>query len=217
MITSNCSAVDKNSIAFAKVVSGNAYIFAQHKIEILKPTYVYEEDVIITGKDSILTILFNDGSRFKILSETTIQFYNKKLVLKKGNIYISLKKQGKNFVVDTPVAMMGVLGTEFSVKLTENDDVEVALFEGSITVSAKMGLRQKVKLFPDQSIIINQTGYLMPFSKIPEATTELWEEIDEKLESIGISTQKEDSTDCYIIPENDETSGSSFIDGFIKN
>ncbi len=95
-------------------------------------------------------IVFPDGSLFVVKSGAVVRLLSGGLQVKQGEVWINLKKQGSSFEVVTPTSVCGVLGTEFTVKVSPGIEDEIALFAGQVKITANAG--GKVTLSPGQKV-----------------------------------------------------------------
>jgi hypothetical protein len=70
-----------------------------------------------------------------ILKEKTIaKLYMNSIFIKKGSSWMKFVKRHSSFKIKTPSAVLGIRGTEFSVKVDEMGNTTVKLVEGEISV-----------------------------------------------------------------------------------
>jgi hypothetical protein len=101
-------------------------------------------------------IVFPDGSVFRARKGSIVRMLSGGLEVKQGEVWIGLKKQGRNFEVVTPTSVCGVLGTEFQVTVSPGVMDEIALFSGQVEVIANAG--GAVTLSPGQKVSCTQSG-----------------------------------------------------------
>lgn len=101
-------------------------------------------------------IVFPDGSFYVAKSGCIVKCLSGGLQVQRGEVWINLKKQGRNFEVVTPTSVLGVMGTEFEVIVTPGVKDEVALFSGQVKVTANTG--GTVTLSPGQKVSCTQSG-----------------------------------------------------------
>ncbi len=128
----------------------------QKKWQSYNPTIKLKEgDIIRTGRRSRAEIRFDDGSRIRILSNTTIvlQKYltgkkgrNSNVKLNKGGLYLNVRKlkRKSKFRVSTVTATVGVRGTIFYIRIDKKKNVKVKVKNGVVVVKAQ-GKQIKVK------------------------------------------------------------------------
>jgi len=149
----NFIAISEKGHSF-KLVSGKSKILFANGRE-----YVSQkvgEEVAITYKDKICTdentlgeIVFEDGSIFKLKSNSTLLLIKGGIQLQFGEAWLNLPKQGSEFSVVTPTAICSVLGTEFIIKVNKESTL-IHLLKGKLSVSDKIG--NKVTLEAGQAI-----------------------------------------------------------------
>ena len=165
----------------------NIYLFAHHidliegDVEIIKPSgqkikaidemQVDEKDIIVTSDNSFVNIVLDDKSEISIEENTKIKLEkyleekNKKHIevkLDKGMIKCLVNKNEiiqKEFKLSTPVAVVGVRGTEFITNYNENEDGEIDVFTGEVEIS---NIEK-----PDEKHIL-QTGESLRITKLRE-------------------------------------------------
>jgi len=107
-----------------------------------------DQDVVVTGKDSKVTIIFRDGSEIRLFQDTRFViekaeesaegqrrfFYNFKL--KVGSFWGRFTKGNQTTSIETPSATIGIKGTNLAVTQTA-EKLDIALSEG------KIGLRNE--------------------------------------------------------------------------
>src|SRR3990167_8378139 len=143
-------------------VKGNFKAIAKdHKTRDLKrASEIYLYDTLETGKGSEAQIVFTDNTLMAFRPDTTFrieeyQFDPKKVTEKTGKYVTSLVKGGlrtvtgwigkanpANYEVKTPVGIIGIRGTEFSVYFGEDKKLLVQLAKGELAVSNQAGTTQ---------------------------------------------------------------------------
>ncbi len=105
-------------------------------------------DVISTGKKSLCTLKYTDGSIVEIRSESKIAVGNENV---KGSNYVSLisgavhgkfvkmQKGGSGNKVYTPTAVCAIRGTEFSIASAGAGDSKIQLEEGKLEIRNPFG------------------------------------------------------------------------------
>ncbi len=105
-------------------------------------------DIISTGKKSLCTLKYADGSIVEIRSESKIAVGNESV---KGSDYVSLisgavhgkfvkmQKGGSGNKVYTPTAVCAIRGTEFSIASSGAGDSKIQLEEGKLEVRNPFG------------------------------------------------------------------------------
>jgi hypothetical protein len=103
---------------------------------VLQGSTVYVGDTITTDDKSFVVIQFYDGAKITVKpsSEIYIHAYSPEkaqLDLVSGGLRVitgaMAKSNPENYTVKTPVALMGVRGTEFSIMLCEGEVCEVTV------------------------------------------------------------------------------------------
>lgn len=105
-------------------------------------------DIISTGKKSLCTLKYSDGSVVEIRSESKIAVGNESV---KGSDYVSLisgavhgkfvkmQKGGSGGKVYTPTAVCAIRGTEFSIAASGAGDSKIQLEEGKLEIRNPFG------------------------------------------------------------------------------
>lgn len=141
------------AIAQVSLVVGAASITRAdgQSVAIERGLSVYENDRLVTGEDGMVMLVFLDEGRMALRpgSELLIRKYqydaagldsDLKLELVKGTVrQISgkaAKQQPERYRLNTPVAVIGVRGTDFLAKADESS-VRTYVHEGAIAVSSK--------------------------------------------------------------------------------
>lgn len=98
-------------------------------------------DTLITQGDSRAFIRLNDGSILYVNKETTLDFEpaNSSLGLNIGEIFAIMKPQKKSYTIQTPSALLGVIGTEFNTKVTEDKQTTLQVIKGSVYFKNETG------------------------------------------------------------------------------
>ncbi len=127
----------ENILGFATVAdkSGN------HTIDAFPGMAVKKGDKLITEKGCCVLIKLNDGSSLYINKETSLDFEtpraNISLVI--GEIFAMMKPQKTTFSIQTPSALIGVIGTEFNTKVTNENKTILQVIKGSVLFSNEAG------------------------------------------------------------------------------
>lgn len=122
-----------------------------------KKTLVVVGNQIVTGPNTRVLMKFMDGSEFRIKSNTIVQVADGGLILRVGDTRFNLQKQGKEFNVVTPTAVVGVLGTTFVVHVDEDGGSTIQLVEGTLD-TADTNKTGKVLLQAGESISGSKQG-----------------------------------------------------------
>lgn len=123
------------NIAIVKSATGDAKVLRQNQKIALSPSdKLIAKDVIMTGEDSSLGILFHDGTALSLGSKSLISVdsyifkpakskFDLKLNMKKGTASFESGKIGKlapkSVAFRVPDGVIGVRGTKFFVKVEE--------------------------------------------------------------------------------------------------
>ncbi|MBF0544131.1 MAG: FecR domain-containing protein [Candidatus Riflebacteria bacterium] len=92
-----------------------------------------EEKQIILPMNNIAFL--PDGSSYQVQSTAECKIHNRSIDLFSGTIHFSVKPSGKPFFVKTPLGTISVIGTDFSVDVT-NNTLKVVVFSGKVRVES---------------------------------------------------------------------------------
>ncbi|WDF62723.1 FecR family protein [Flavobacterium sp. KACC 22763] len=131
---------------------------------------VLAENVIENTTSAIKYVVLPDSSKVELSPNSKISFgsnfaLNRKIEIE-GEAYFNVKKDKQHpFQVFCDETTTTVLGTSFTVKESENEQVTVELFEGSVQMNVK-GQSQKWILKPGEKFTYgNQTASVSEFSR----------------------------------------------------
>lgn len=124
------------------------------------------------------------------------------LTLSKGKVKVKISKKlnGKSKLdVQTPNAIMGVMGTEFYVYYDENGETWVGVLEGVVTVTLE-GSDEPIRLTKNQAIFVRKDG-----------STEIRELVEEQVRKFTEQSETTTTPPAPIIPimvdNNNEDNG----------
>jgi hypothetical protein len=139
------ASAEETKAGFVKSVSGQVFIGRkQVKIPAKADDKLFENDVIITGPDGKIGIIFQDNSVLGIGSNSQVNISkfafepaNKKLAflvqIKKGTlVYLAgliAKLENKSVKFETPTSVCGVRGTHLAIKVEGGDVKELLKLE----------------------------------------------------------------------------------------
>jgi len=133
-------------------VSGQVYLVRSGNVlkKLKKGDVVYPGQSVVTGTESYAHLVYPDQRYTRVASDSKFTMtYNVKIVgqgskaeffLEKGRITHAVKehlKNTENFTTRTPVAVTGVRGTEYRVKMTADKQNFVETLQGNVAVSAQ--------------------------------------------------------------------------------
>ncbi len=107
-----------------------------------------------TGISETKSFILPDGSRVEMNAQTVVEyranaFDKKRKVYLDGEAFFEVSK-GKDFIIETGLGSVKVLGTSFNV-FTRGEDMSVQCFTGEVSVSFK-GVGGKIVLLPGQRV-----------------------------------------------------------------
>ncbi|MCC6778658.1 MAG: FecR domain-containing protein [Hyphomicrobiales bacterium] len=162
MVTSSVG-TDRGRGAVTPVNAASADVLS---INVKTGDAVFTGDVVKTGADGAVGIVFNDGTAFNVSSNARMTL-NEFVYDPKGNAnstLFSLSKGTFTFIagkvaktgsmkVDTPVATMGIRGTTPHVKISEDGSVEFSTLLEDYKDSAKKPRQRAVRVAPPSQTI----------------------------------------------------------------
>ena len=142
---------------------------------------LFEGDRIVTGKESLAFLEYNDGSKILLKAETELLMEKEKLVsIAKGRALFRMLKQAiRRFSVRMKTVTIGVRGTTFLTEAAK-DNMAVYLKEGRLNVFSEEGEFARY-----------QKRELDEFESYKEKEDEAFEEYKRKLEEEFIEYVKE--------------------------
>jgi len=155
-------------------LSGDITILRKHNPQEVKLNMrLYPGDLIQTGKDSEVNILFaNIGiSKIRQNTEVSIQELWKsingdqiRMDITRGRILSSLKKLTKEkgesrFEIFTPTAVVGVRGTTFIVNVEPKKHTKIAVFAGEVEIKGRAQIEKIVGVEELKEAILPQSDF----------------------------------------------------------
>ncbi len=91
-------------------------------------------DTLVTRGESKALVRLKDGSEVFVNKDTSLDFQPKKfdLGITLGEIFTMIKPQRKSFIITTPSAVLGVIGTDFDTKVTKEKETILSVIKGSV-------------------------------------------------------------------------------------
>ncbi|WP_433833382.1 FecR family protein [Flavobacterium anhuiense] len=138
---------------------------------------VLAENVIENTTSTIKYVVLPDSSKVELRPNAKIIYGNDFALNRKiqmdGEVYFKVKKDKQHpFQVFCNETTTTVLGTSFTVKESENEEITVELFEGSVQMNVK-GQNQKWILKPGEKFTYgNQTASVSEFSRFVDFDNE---------------------------------------------
>lgn len=151
------------------------------------------QNTIVTRKGSKSMIILPDGSRVWINDDSKITYgksfgkESRELKLEGEAYFDVVKDKTRPFIVHTKTADIKVLGTAFNVKAYADDsNLETTLLRGAVEINIKGDSEQKIRLKPNEKIIIKSPGQAQ--------TTKLTDLAEPKILLINIKRSVQDSS-----------------------
>ncbi|WP_419876149.1 FecR family protein [Candidatus Pristimantibacillus sp. PTI5] len=141
------------------------------KFNAFKGMAITQGDTIITGSDGKITMDLDSDKQVTIGTNTTLIISElvqsakalggkTSLSLLKGKVLITIKKKlegDSRFEIETPTAIMGVMGTEFTVEY-EDDVSYVGVFEGAVKTKHGEKLADETVVRPNEQMGLDEEG-----------------------------------------------------------
>lgn len=141
------------------------------KFNAFKGMAITQGDTIMTGSDGKLTMDLDSDKEVTIGTNTTLVVSElvksakalsgkTSLSLLKGKVVISIKKKldgDSRFEIETPTAIMGVMGTQFTVRY-EDEQSYVGVFEGAVKTKHGDKRAAETLVNPNEQLQLDQKG-----------------------------------------------------------
>lgn len=145
------------------------------KFNAFKGMAIGKGDTILTGKDGKLTMSLGTDKEAVIGANTTLTVSElvksasamggkTSISLSKGSVLIKIKQKldgDSRFQIETPTAIMGVMGTEFTVSVEEGETY-VGVFEGKVEARTGDDRNQTDYVLPDGQLTVDADGETTP-------------------------------------------------------
>jgi hypothetical protein len=148
-------------------------------------TTIYSDDKIRTGKQSLVTVLLNDGTKLFVKEVSVVNVAGLKLKntdpptkirMLTGKLRLIVKKTFKkgSLILKTPTAIAGVRGTDFGVITTQNE-TRVAVFEGEVEVANVRETILKSYVLKDrEEVMVEKNSSPTPPRVMPSKVLSSW-------------------------------------------
>ncbi len=199
-----------DSVAYPLKVKGNVNLTRNLESSALKlGDELFNRDEIETKAESYAAIQFEDESSIIKLFPNTIlniytekqdEKYNKKSLLKMGELWAKVEKGTGKFEIETPTTVASVKGTNFMLNVEEDGTTELFTFEGEVLFQNKItGQTEAILAGQRGTTSRDQPIIVAPFDpeEIDESRSEF---INEELEPIEVEVPEE--------PQEPEDSGT---------
>ncbi|MCK5683370.1 FecR domain-containing protein [bacterium] len=132
--------IKKGSVVF-DVEKGTAYLqkYMEIKNQVNKRSLLELKDSVTTMSNSEVTVYYSDFVKIKMKSNTQLQYFKNYVHMKNGKMNVNMFRKGNKFTIKTPIAMAGILGTEFSIAVS-NNRMKVIVREGTVKVWNEKGV-----------------------------------------------------------------------------
>ncbi|WP_139991214.1 FecR domain-containing protein [Paenibacillus paridis] len=141
------------------------------KFNAFKGMAITQGDTIMTGSDGKITMDLDSDKEVTIGTNTTLVVSElvksakalsgkTSLSLLKGKVVISIKKKldgDSRFEIETPTAIMGVMGTQFTVRY-EDEQSYVGVFEGAVKTKHGDKRAAETLVNPNEQLRLDQKG-----------------------------------------------------------
>lgn len=114
-------------------------------------------------------LFFEKNSLIQLKPGTDVLVLASSLKMKKGDIWVNYKGSGAKLQIETPSAVMGVLGTQFGVKVESDGATKVWCREGRVWVKDAMTKSMNI-LKKDEQVAVSAKGIISAVAPIIEST-----------------------------------------------
>ena len=158
---------------------------------------LYERDLVRTGVDGKVTILFRDGSEIRLFENTEFQIqeafeqgagertFRRKLLLRFGAFLSNFFGRSDHTLTETPHFQLKLEGTSFNKQVSKEQEL-VALFSGKLLVQ---NVRGKALLEPGEVVLGVNRGEILS-DRIEKLTQQLQVQAEPSELLSGRSSQK---------------------------
>jgi hypothetical protein len=115
------------------------------------------EGVLTHGTSSII----------QLKSDTDAMILASGIKVKSGNIWVAYKGTGKKLQIETPSAVLGVLGTQFGVRVAKDGSTKVWCSEGKVWVKGISGETTKI-ITVGEEVKVAASGAISPVDRSTE-------------------------------------------------
>lgn len=98
-------------------------------------TIIRRGDRLCVGPGALALVELSDGSTLYLNRETELEFYpgTYALALSGGEIFAMMRRQREVFEIKTPAAVLGVVGTDFDVRVTGEQRTVLTVAQGKVS------------------------------------------------------------------------------------
>ena len=132
---------------------------AAPELEAFPEMALHPGDILKTSSDGRALIRWSDGSQIYLNRETQVEIPMtvQRISLNHGEIYSMMKPQASPFVIKTPGALLTVLGTDFSVEVSETHKTLLNVYRGKVAYENEKG-----KVIAHKKESVDASPYLCP-------------------------------------------------------
>ncbi len=162
----------------ATLIKTNNVVWSESGLEIQELSRLKIDQEISLAEGS-LEVVFDSGVEALILAPCEVKIIDSgRIASNHGRISARVGESGKGFVVETPLARVTDLGTEFGVAVSDTGETDVAVFEGEVDLewiaksesidSGTEGESISQLLYQGQALKVNTGGSLSRISSIDD-------------------------------------------------
>lgn len=112
--------------------------------------------MVTTGPGGACSLRLPDGTEMKMGPDSALKTMISGFILRRGSTWVRVEKRADGrFTVETPSAILGVMGTEFSVRVGEAGETEARLFSGRLKIGNESG---EIVLEPGEGCRVEKGG-----------------------------------------------------------
>lgn len=201
--TSLIYAGDTSMNTMVSVVKGKVHLKNKAELKVLDITNAEPVNVgyrIMVQNESRGVLKYSDGTKLNLAPGTELALAIGGVKIKKGRAWMYFSKQKKRFVIQTPSAVMGILGTTLNVDVNKDNSTTLTVFSGKVSIKA--GTDEKI-------ITAGKMARAYPNGKIetsPAKKEKLknWENLRNSVEPVGDLNNKIKGLGLDFIPKKND-------------
>lgn len=176
------------NVGITLVASGTveAVVTADEVREIKRRSNIFETDTVTTGAESKAQFRMKDGAMIALIENTEWQVVDYKyqeagedavaMQLIKGGLRTISGQVGKadntQYKLDTPVGSIGIRGTHYEVRITDDGQLLLAVYEGMIVIETDQGTYEVGSSVGYAYAVVDANGNLSYLDTMPAEFTE---------------------------------------------